>query len=344
MSKRVADTQLPPVPHHLNAGNGSYPMTIEESFDQVEKMLEEHRRQRKEQKPRRVEALSIINEASPLQRHTFVFAPLDDPRILSEIAAQDAVDAREGLKKGESEMDMEVGGLGILVIDQQVSFHPGGSLAIDSANADAARIISNHTSELSQVVLTLDSHQRYHIAHGIFWENEAGESPSPFTTIYAQNITDGVWKPRDSSLHDYVLAYTQSLEANVLESALEWTKESLKPIQYVMKGSNPFTEHYSALKAEYELPYDPSMSLNTALIKSLQRAGKLVIVGEALSHCVNFTVRDLVDNWPVDRLSDLVILTGCSSAVAGFEAEAEQFLKDMAAKGLTLTTSTEFNA
>ncbi|KAG3177441.1 hypothetical protein PC128_g16849 [Phytophthora cactorum] len=94
----------------LNAGNGSYPMTIEESFDQVEKMLEEHRRQRKEQKPRRVEALSIINEASPLQRHTFVFAPLDDPRILSEIAAQDAVDAREGLKKGESEMDMEVGG------------------------------------------------------------------------------------------------------------------------------------------------------------------------------------------------------------------------------------------
>ncbi|KAF1782834.1 Leucine-rich repeat domain, L domain-like [Phytophthora cactorum] len=258
------------------------------------------------------------------------------------------------------------GGLGILVIDQQVSFHPGGSLAIDSANADAARIISNHTSELSQVVLTLDSHQRYHIAHGIFWENEAGESPSPFTTIYAQNITDGVWKPRDSSLHDWhtlshwrPVASSRSLSGrntvlsvspghnivpDVLESALEWTKESLKPIQYVMKGSNPFTEHYSALKAEYELPYDPSTSLNTALIKSLQRAGKLVIVGEALSHCVNFTVRDLVDNWPVDRLSDLVILTDCSSAVAGFEAEAEQFLKDMAAKGLTLTTSTEFNA
>ncbi|ETK90421.1 hypothetical protein L917_05640 [Phytophthora nicotianae] len=204
------------------------------------------------------------------------------------------------------------GGLGILVIDQQVSFHPGGSLAIDSAKEDAARIaafISNHTSELSQ------------------------------------NITDGVWKPRDSSLNDYVLTYDQSLEASgkfsltiwpehcligspghnivpdVLESALEWSKQSLKPIQYVMKGSNPFTEHYSALKAEYELPYDPSTSLNISLIKSLQRTGKLVIVGEALSHCVNFTVRDLVTNWPVERLSDLVILTDCSSPVAGFEAE-----------------------
>ncbi|GMF09144.1 unnamed protein product [Phytophthora lilii] len=92
----------------------------------------------------------------------------------------------------------------------------GGSLAITTANEDAARIaafISNHTSELSQVVLTMDSHQRYHIAHGIFWENEAGESPDPVTTIYSQNITDGVWKSRNSSLNEYVLAYTQSLES-----------------------------------------------------------------------------------------------------------------------------------
>ncbi|OWZ20888.1 hypothetical protein PHMEG_0004638 [Phytophthora megakarya] len=257
----------------------------------------------------------------------------------------------------------------MLVIDQQVSFHPGGSLAIATANEDAARIaafISNHTSELNQVVLTMDSHQRYHIAHGIFWQNATGESPEPFTTIYAQNISDGVWMPRDSSLNDYVLAYTRSLEASgkfsltiwpehcligspghnivpdVLASALAWTRESLKPIQYVMKGSNPYTEHYSALKAEYELPYDPSTSLNTELIKTLQRSSKLVIVGEALSHCVNFTVRDLVKLWPVDRLSDLIILTDCSSPVAGYEEEAEEFFQDMAALGLTFTTSTEF--
>ncbi|KAG7377570.1 hypothetical protein PHYPSEUDO_011422 [Phytophthora pseudosyringae] len=262
-----------------------------------------------------------------------------------------------------------LGGLGILVIDQQVSFHPGGSLAIPTANEDAARIaafISNHTSELSQIVLTMDSHQRYHIAHGIFWKNDAGESPQPFTSISSKDIKNGVWKPRDSRLKDYVLTYTQALEAsgkfsltiwpehcvigspghnivpNVLNAALEWTKQSLKPIQYVMKGSNPFTEHYSALKAEYELPYDPSTSLNKALIKSLQRASKIVIVGEALSHCVNYTVRDLVAAWPKKRLSDLVILTDCSSPVPGFEEPAKQFLRDMTAKGVTLTTSADF--
>ncbi|RLN96673.1 hypothetical protein BBJ28_00002295 [Nothophytophthora sp. Chile5] len=242
------------------------------------------------------------------------------------------------------------GGLCLLVIDQQVDFHPGGSLAIPTANEDAARItsfISKHAAKLQQIVLTLDSHQRYHIAHGIFWENAAGESPAPFTLITAESVETGVWKPRNPSLKEYVLAYTKSLEAsgkftlciwpehclvgspghnivpNVLAAALEWTKQSLRPIQYVMKGSNSFTEHYSALKAEFELPYDPATSLNQSLIDSLKLADKVIVCGEAISHCVNYTVRDLVDGWPKERVGDLVILTDCASPVPGFEEAGE---------------------
>ncbi|KAF4045877.1 hypothetical protein GN244_ATG01709 [Phytophthora infestans] len=102
----------------------------------------------------------------------------------------------------EQAESIPLGGLAILVIDQQVSFYPGGSLAIPTANEDAAQIaafISNHTSELSQIVLTMDSHQRYHIAHGIFWTNDTGESPQPFTinTITSKDIKNRVWKPRE---------------------------------------------------------------------------------------------------------------------------------------------------
>lgn len=177
------------------------------------------------------------------------------------------------------------GGLCLLVIDQQVDFHPGGSLAIPTANEDAARIaafITRHRAHLAQLVFTLDSHQRYHIAHGIFWANAQGESPAPFTLISSQDVAAGVWTPRDPQLREYVLAYTQSLEKsgkftlciwpehcvigtpghNLVEdvrtAALEWAKDSLQQIQYVMKGSNSFTEHYSALRAEFELPYDPA--------------------------------------------------------------------------------------
>uniref|UniRef100_K3WLC1 Uncharacterized protein n=1 Tax=Globisporangium ultimum (strain ATCC 200006 / CBS 805.95 / DAOM BR144) TaxID=431595 RepID=K3WLC1_GLOUD len=263
------------------------------------------------------------------------------------------------------------GGLCMLIIDQQVDFHPGGSLAIPTANDDAERItafITKHSAKLSQLVFTLDSHQRYHIAHGIFWEDAQGESPAPFTLITNKEIADGVWRPRDPELKEYVLAYTQSLEKsgkftlciwpehcvigtpghnlveNVRNAALEWTKQSLKQIQYVMKGSNSFTEHYSALRAEFELSHDPATSLNQNLVNVLKHADKVVICGEALSHCVNYTVRDLVDAWPAERIQDLVILTDCASPVTGFESSGEQFLSDMAEKGLTLTTSAEFEA
>ncbi|KAG1708833.1 hypothetical protein DVH05_022454 [Phytophthora capsici] len=263
------------------------------------------------------------------------------------------------------------GGLCLLVIDQQVDFHPGGSLAIPTANEDAeciAAFIRKHSGELKQLVLTLDSHQRYHIAHGIFWQNADGKSPEPFTLITAKEIAEGVWRPKDLSLKEYVLAYTTALEASgkftlciwpehcimgspghnivpdVLEAAVDWTKTSLKPVQYVMKGSNSFTEHYSALKAEFELPYDPATSLNQELVNSLKLADKVIVCGEAISHCVNYTVRDLVAVWPKERRHDLVILTDCTSPVPGFEKAGEEFLRDMAAEGLTLTTSDKFGA
>uniref|UniRef100_H3HDV4 EF-hand domain-containing protein n=1 Tax=Phytophthora ramorum TaxID=164328 RepID=H3HDV4_PHYRM len=105
--------ETPAVPHpspttlKKSGKAGSRPMTMEESYDQVEKMLAEHMHQQKESRPRRVEALTTVGERSPLPRHTFVFAPLDDSRMLSEIAVQEAVDAREGFSRSEADMEID---------------------------------------------------------------------------------------------------------------------------------------------------------------------------------------------------------------------------------------------
>lgn len=64
-------------------------------------------------------------------------------------------------------------------------------------------------------------------------------------------------------------------------------------------------------------------SLNQELIDTLKRADKVVICGEAISHCVNYTVRDLAAAWPRERLADLVLLTDCASPVPGFEAAGQ---------------------
>lgn len=69
-----------------------------------------------------------------------------------------------------------------------------GSLAIPTVNDDAKRIadfIIEHADEISQLIFTLDSHQRYHIAHGIFWMDANGYSPTPFTLITNKDEVDG---------------------------------------------------------------------------------------------------------------------------------------------------------
>lgn len=71
------------------------------------------------------------------------------------------------------------------------------------------------------------------------------------------------------------------------------------------------------------MPRHDSASLNEGLINVLKHADKVVICGEALSHCVNYTVRDLVDAWPAERIQDLVLLTDCASSVPGFESSGQ---------------------
>jgi len=58
----------------------------------------------------------------------------------------------------------------LLIIDPQKDFHPGGNLAIPTANKDAARIanlIANHAEEIDDIVVTLDTHQKMDIDSGV---------------------------------------------------------------------------------------------------------------------------------------------------------------------------------
>ena len=77
------------------------------------------------------------------------------------------------------------------------------------------------------------------------------------------------------------------------------------------------------------------------LVDALKTYDKVLICGQALSHCVNYTTRDLADLWPEAELSKLVVLTDAASNVPGFEAEGEKFVKEMTEKGLTMSTTAE---
>lgn len=75
------------------------------------------------------------------------------------------------------------------------------------------------------------------------------------------------------------------------------------------QGQSCVTEMYSALQAEVPIDADSSTCFNEDLLSMLQSQQKVVIVGQALSHCVNFSTRDIVDKWAPLPMSNLVVIT-----------------------------------
>jgi len=269
----------------------------------------------------------------------------------------------------DANITIEEGGTGLLIVDPQNDFHPGGSLAIETADEDAARIaalIKSNLLSLSHIYVTLDSHQKYHIAHPLFWVNARNEHPEPFTTITKKMVETGEWKTKRKEHQAWGLRYVTQLAEKgnfeltiwpehcligtsghnvrqVIQDALhEWEEVQGKAVTYVMKGNNSKSEHYSAIKAEVIVPGDEwNTSLNNVLLNELKRHMRLLICGQASSHCVNFTVRDIADNWKASDLKRLEILQDAMSPVSGFNDVSAKFFKEMGNKGLKITKTSE---
>jgi len=242
------------------------------------------------------------------------------------------------------------------------------ALPVAGAHADLQRLaafIRDAAGALDEITVTLDSHNRLHIAHPTFWQRGDGADVAPFTPITAADVRSGAYRPRDAAAADRALAYLDALEARgrytlmvwpvhceigswghgvhaaVRAAYNAWETTRLKVVRKVAKGSNLWTEHYSALQAEVPVADDPDTLLNTRLLAALDRADTLIVAGEAGSHCVKSTVLDLADHLPGGRLERLVLLTDCMSPVTGFQAQHDAFLRDMAARGARLSTAAE---
>jgi nicotinamidase/pyrazinamidase len=266
----------------------------------------------------------------------------------------------------------------LLIIDPQNDFcdlaaATDATPALPVAGADAdmqrtAALIDAAGDRLDALTITLDSHHRLDIAHPGFWRRGDGGTVSPFTPITAAQVRAGEFRPRDAAALPRALAYLDELEARgrytlmvwpvhceigswghnvhaaVRAAYNRWEEARQATVQKVVKGTNPWTEHYSAVQAEVPAGDDPATDLNTALLADLDRADRILIAGEASSHCVKATTEHIVQHLPGGRPERLVLLTDCMSPVAGFEAQAETFLATMRAKGVRLMTSAEATA
>jgi len=258
----------------------------------------------------------------------------------------------------------------VLVIDPQVDFcDPAGSLYVNGADKDMERLaamIKRLKDKIDDIHVTLDSHHFVDVAHPIMWRDSKGSNPAPFTIISKNDVVSGVWTPAMPSLTTKMIAYLDALETSgryplciwpphcligsngasvypvLFDSLVEWEKE-FAMVDYVTKGSNIYTEHYSAVLAEVPDAEDASTQINTGLINTLMEADIIAIAGEAGSHCVANTVRDIANNFNDDSyIQKLVILTDAISPVTGFEKNQDDFIAEMTKRGMQLSTTTEF--
>jgi nicotinamidase-related amidase len=239
------------------------------------------------------------------------------------------------------------------------------ALPVSGAHADMLRLahlIDAGGVGLSRITVTLDSHQRCDIAHPTFWQNGDGGAVGPFTSITAAQVRAGCYQPRNPAALPRTLAYLYALEQAgrytlmvwpvhceigswghnvhpaVKAAYNRWEDQRLGVVQKVTKGTNPWTEHYSALQAEVPDAADPDTQLNRALIAQLDEADLIVIAGEASSHCVKASTEHIAQHLPSRQLNKLLLVTDAMSPVAGFEAQAQAFLNDLQRQGAGLAT------
>jgi nicotinamidase-related amidase len=268
----------------------------------------------------------------------------------------------------------------LLVIDPQNDFcDPNkGSLYVNGAHEDMGRLanmIDRLSNKIDDIHITLDSHHTIHVAHSIYWKDSSGNHPAPFTIITAEDVKSGIWTTTQPSWLRHTrdsfgaLDYIESLEQNgkyplciwpphcligswghgvfpvLLDALNKWERDEFGSVNFVTKGSNYHTEHYSAICADVPDPMDHTTDINKDFLQTVIEADEILLAGEAGSHCLASTGRDANAFFNDDSfIKKVVLLKDATSPVTGFESLQDDFISDMTAKGMRVTTTVDYLA
>jgi nicotinamidase-related amidase len=258
----------------------------------------------------------------------------------------------------------------LLVIDAQIDFHdvPGAALPVAGAVKDTERL-ADFIKKLnpSRILASQDSHYSLDIAHPAWWIDARGNLVTPFTPISADDIKNGKYVARIQPAMS--LQYVEDLEKNgefnhfiwpehclmgsnghafhpvFFDSIREWMNKNSRWVNFITKGVNPFTEHFGIFRANVPLPSDPATQVNQAIFQLLNDHDTIYLAGQARSHCVANSMRQLLDIAP-QLAPKLIVLEDCMSDVPGLPSDfyvgVNNIYADAQAKGVRIQKSTDF--
>ena len=221
-------------------------------------------------------------------------------------------------------------------------------------NVRLCQFIYRNLGKLTHIIATMDTHKSQQIFHPIFFVDAEGNHPVPYTDIHLADLQSGKWtfNPALSSQFDIAPEYGQQMMIHYAEALAKKGKYALTIWPYhamlggighalvpaveeavffhsharldqphfAIKGDKPFTENYSVVGPEVVTgPMGEMLGAHDPqFIQHLQEVDRLYIAGQAKSHCVAWTVSDLLDDITATdpALAKKVhLLNDCSSAV-----------------------------
>jgi nicotinamidase-related amidase len=260
----------------------------------------------------RPDAQRLFDAAPPFRRENHLLPAASDPRRSHLVL----IDAQRDFCFPEG--TLYVGGR-------------SGKGAMDDSDR-IARFIYENLSAISEITCTLDSHLPFQIFFAPFWVDRGGEPLRPHRTISVDevragevtpnpDIVDAVGAPDLAWLKKQVLFYCESLakagkyvlylwpphvlvggdghslvgviqEARLFHAYVRGSRNGVE-----IKGTHALTENYSVFSPEVLTTHDGASlaARNGALLDSLLEEDRLIIAGQASSHCVKSSIDDLLD-------------------------------------------------
>lgn len=227
-----------------------------------------------------------------------------------------------------------------------------GQGAVDDS-VRLTEFIYRNLDVITEINCTLDTHRAYAVFHPSFLENDQGEHPAPFTTVSHDDVVHGVWKPSPymtSALGVNLMAaqkhlehYTGELKKAGRYDLTVWPYHGMLGDKghnlvsglaeaanfhgfargaqpgFEVKGTHPLVENYSVLGPEVkELFNGAPVPRNTHFIEKLLKYDVLAVAGEAKSHCLNWTVDDLLGDIAArdpQLASKVYLLEDCTTPI-----------------------------
>ncbi len=255
-------------------------------------------------------------------------------------------------------------------------------------NIRLCQFIYRNLPNISKIACTMDTHTAMQIFHEVFWINDAGEHPIPLQTLITQeDIETGKWRVNpaiaeslmgDQNRYEWLKAYGEhyvkvlttegkyplaiwpyhamlggighAVVSAVDEACFFHTIARKAQIHYEIKGQNPLTENYSVLRPEVLNDADgkPIAERNSTFLQMLLEYDRVIIAGQAKSHCVAWTVSDLLEEiqkidialakkiYLVDDLTSPVVVPG----IVDYTEPADALFAKVSDAGMHVVQST----